>query len=182
MRLLFLIFTISLTVYGQNKEKAEDKQAIEELKFSKEESERIKKDAALKGRDYVLIAKYFENEYLKKKEKELEKDRKAFEKYKDKFSTATTETQKKAIVRRMKEIKLKFDLHDLLKKYHQAYLIKNQAVHAKDNDRFYAAKKILIKIKTEYSKLSAQSFPAYRGEFYNKYKDSLDKLRRDYLK
>ncbi len=180
--LIFLIFICS--AYGQNPEKktsTETKTENETIAvLTDEEKKRIQNDLTIKGRDYMLIAKYINNEYIEKPKKEHKKLKADFEKYRTKLATAKTDSAKNLYKEKMKDIKLKFDIHDLWIKYHKVYLIKNQAYFAKDNNRYKEAKKYLKKAEKEYTKQTAKSFPRFESEFYTKYEKKLELLRKQY--
>lgn len=181
MRIFILLFFIC-SAYGQNTAKESTvKEEVDKITIlSDEEKKRIQNDLAVKGRDYMLIARYVQSEYIEKPKKDHEKLKADFEKYKNKLAIAKTDAAKKLCIEKMKEIQLEFDIHDLWTKYHKVYLIKNQAYFAKDNDRYKKAKSYLKNAEKEYTKQTAKSFPRFESEFYTKYEKKIDLLRKQY--
>ena len=134
------------------------------------------------GRDYPLIAMYMESEYIKKPKEKLADLKEDFEKLKGRLNTAKTDAAKKAIIAKMKKIKIEFDKQELWIKYHKAYLIQKQAYYAKNNDRYKQARSFLKKIEKTYAEVTSTSFPRFEGEFYGKFKGKkLETLRKQYL-
>ena len=177
MKIFLILIILSTFCISQEKEKE-----TSPVELTPEQINKIKEDAKVLGRDYVLIAKYIENEYINKPKKKLEKLREDFDKLNSKLQIAKTESQKKAIIEKMKKIKAEFEVFELWKKYHKVYIVQNQAYIAKDNSKYREARKYLGLIESEYTKVTALTFPRFKSDFYSKYKDKLEALRKDYIR
>ena len=183
-KFILILFLANSVTFSQNTKKGEVNEESKAVKFdnvTKEEVAELEKQIAVEKKLVSYILDFLKKEYVEKSEKKIPKLEKELSLLERKFAVAQSKASKKKIQEKIKAKKQEIEVEKMWKIYYQAYVIRDQS-YGKDDKKYFAAYKILMKIKKRYKELTAKEFVDPESVFKEKYAAQIKKLKDESAK